>query len=196
MKEIFILIIVFIIYLSCKINDNTYPSCIIKDSAVTDMEYIKQKVNEIEKKLSYMNECEFNIYGISSEVDAETVYSNANSEIKMYLSDGIVMKIEAIYTGVQETLFSSYYVCNDSLLYVEKTIEIYNPPKWHKDSKIIKKMINKYYLKDNKIIDYNFINGIIWRNTTDGIDINLKAEEIKKDLDMYINSYKKIGCKN
>jgi len=192
MKTFFSPFIVFVLFISC----NTYPSCIIRDSVTTDIEYIKQKVNEIEKKLSHMNKGEFNIYGISSEVDAETVYSNANSEVKMYLSDRIVMKIEAIYTGVQETLFSSYYVCNDSLLYVEKTIEIYNPPKWHQDSKITKKMINKYYLKNNKIIDYSFTNGIIWRNTTEGIDINLKAEEIIKDLDMYINFYKKLGCKN
>lgn len=154
---------------------------------------LNQEINTVEtidKYVSLLNEKELQTQayyfdGEYKEGDATTVVSVGSSEIIGYYEKDELLKIKVFYNGSHGNLITSIYCKGGKLVFVQKTLEIFDPPKFDRGNKLKAVILNEYYLSENKIISFKHEGGVIKYNIPGEIDFKKKNIELNKDFESY-----------
>ncbi|MBV6474499.1 MAG: hypothetical protein JPMHGGIA_02823 [Saprospiraceae bacterium] len=141
------------------------------DSSVESKEFQKKQIG---------------FYDDYREQDATILVTVANSEMIAYKDEEQLIKLEVYYDGSHGNLTTTFYCQDEKIVFVRKQLDVYTPPKYENGSRVVKTLINEFYLTDKEIIEFNETGGIIRFNKPNGIDLEQKFAELQQDFNRYI----------
>jgi len=144
---------------------------------------IKDYVELINGK--YLKDTSFAFDGKYMETDAITVVNIGSSELTAYIDGNSLVKIKVIYNGSHGDMTTTIFCKDGKCVFIEKILEIYEPPKHEENSKIKTTIRNKFYLSNDKIIYFENEGGIIRYNQPNKLNLEMKFKELHQDYKNY-----------